>query len=184
MRRGPSATAPPATHLKIKPMARPLPYYIMRGEGRRLQLKTPGMMRVGNRPAWSKMTMPAFKQGRKRDRHSVGATNVDSAAGVRRGGHLDFFPGVSVIRRTVRRSRTESITPAGSRPSRIPWKPLGRLRLRLVRPVPFPPLFESRHRHRRPLRCVLSTLSSPVFSMCVCNSLQLKGRGRATLLQK
>ena len=43
------------------------------------------------------------------------------ACGVRRGGHLDFFPGVSVIRRTVRRSRTESITPAGSRPSRSPW---------------------------------------------------------------
>ena len=69
----------PRNALENQAMARPLPYYIMRGEGRRLQLKIPGMMRVGNRPAWSKMTMPAFKQGRKRDRHSVGATNVDSA---------------------------------------------------------------------------------------------------------
>ena len=61
---------------------------------------------------------------------------------------------MSVIRRTVRRSRTESITPAGSRPSRSPRLSLRRFRLRLVRPVPFPPLFESRHRHRRPRRPV------------------------------
>ena len=45
------------------------------------------------------------------------------------GGWRDFFPGVSVFRRTIRRSRTELITLASSRPSRSPWKPLGRFRL-------------------------------------------------------